>query len=193
MNFTDAVGRVLAISKRPDKLEEVRDYVNAALTFCCLNANFARDLVEMQVDIDPAQYTQSVLLSSFAGFRKFKYMRPNAVGAAPIDPLDPDRIFDAKGREEVNKYYIAGDNVVFKMSGLAPTLLVGYYKLPPYLTDASPTHWLLDAVPLLVVYKAVGEVFASIGDDASSKNYEGRFQQLWTVAKSDLQDGVALA
>lgn len=187
MNFTEVVNEVLAIVKRPDKITDARREVNAAISFCCIDSDFVRDFSENSFAIDSSLYSQSLALSSFTRFRKFAYIKPPATKYY-IKPIAPDKVFHGEC-EEVNRYYIAGDNVVFKLSALTSALLIGWYSYPPTLTDASPTHWLLDAAPWMIIDRAAAKVFANIGDDKSSSKHDSNFAVSYQSARRDLQAG----
>lgn len=187
MNFTEAVAEVLGIIKRPDKVSDVRREINAALNWCCGEVEFARDLNSMSVAVDTGLYVQSVPLSQFARFRKFKYLKvPSAKHY--LTPTAPDKIF-SECKEASNTYYIAGDDVVIKTSTLQNSLLAGWYSFPPTLTDAAPTFWLLDVSPYMIIDRAASKVFANIGDDASANKHLANFATAWLSARRDLVSG----
>jgi hypothetical protein len=187
MNFTEVVAEVISIVKRPDKLLDIRREVNKAISFCCLGADFARDLEEASIAIDSTLFAQNIDLTTLTRFRKFEYIKPPG-RAKFLRHLTPDKIF-AKGREDVDVYYIAGDQANFKLCKLSSTLLVGYFKFPPTLSDASPTFWLLDIAPYMIIDKAASAIFRNIGDDASSKRHEDEFALQYVVATRDFKYG----
>jgi hypothetical protein len=187
MNFAEVVLHVLQMVKRPDKVIEIRKAVNQALTFACMTNNFARDMQERSVAIDPTAYAQSILLSEFVRFRKFAYIKPDN-RKNYVFPMDADKIF-AKGVELTDRYYIAGDQVNFKLARCAPNLLVGWFSHPPVLTEASGDFWLLGICPYAIIDKAASLVFKSIGDDASARQKEQDYNQQMLVIASDLTYG----
>ena len=192
MNFTEVVSTVLDIVKRPDRLTQIRAEVNAALSFCCLANDFARDLEEDDYAIDSTLYAQSLALATFTRFRKFAYIKPSDVKYY-INPISGDKIFTSSRvsgcKEEVDRYYIAGDNVLFKTSALHSTLLIGHFKYPPTLTDASPSFWLLDAAPYAIIERASSQMFKKIGDDASAKTHAASFSEMYMPMCRDLSLG----
>lgn len=197
MNFSDIVTEVMSIVKRPDKLVEVRSAVNATVQYCATTCDLARDLVEEVKTIDPALYAQSLALSGFPRFRKFRYIKPSNRNSY-IDPLSPDKIFVRKTTplgqvadiESLDKYYIAGDSLVFKLCKTAPSLIVGYYKYPPVLT-LSDTFWSMESMPYVIIEGAIARSFRLLGDDASADRYQGQFLQGYNLATKDLKSGVA--
>lgn len=197
MNFSEVVTEVMSIVKRPDKLAEVRSAINATVQYCSITHDFARDLVEGTTNIDASQYAQSLALTLFPRFRKFRYIKPSNRNSY-IDPLSPDKIFvrktSALGRtsdvEQLDKYYIAGDSIVFKLCKTAPSLLVGYYKYPPVLAN-SDAFWMLDVMPYVIIEGAIAKAFRMLGDDASADRYQGQFLQSLTITAKDIKSGVA--
>lgn len=187
MNFTEVVAEVIGIIKRPDKIADVRREVNASISFCCMDTEFARDLTEISTPVLNTAYVQSLPLTLFARFRKFKYLKvPGARNY--LTPTGPDKIFE-NCKEATDTYYIAGDNVIIKTRSLQTNLLVGWYSFPPTLTDALPTFWLLDASPYMIIDRAASKVFANIGDDASASKHMNLFTPAWLSARRDLASG----
>lgn len=188
MNFTDVVNGVLDAVKRPDKILEIKRNVNQALSTICLANNFARDLQEELIVIDPAAYAQSIPLARFVRFRKFEYMRPSN-RKCYVHPVAATKIF-AKGRELLDTYYVAGDQVNFKLAVPAPELLAGWFAHPPILTEAAGTFWLLEVCPYLIIDKAAAMTFKTIGDDTSARAKELEFLQQASILLPDLTYGV---
>jgi hypothetical protein len=187
MNFTEISAEVLAIVKRPDKINDIRREINASVNFCCNDTECARDLAEGSFSLDGSLYTQSLPLSGFARFRKFSYLKPPAVRWY-LSPTTPVKVFD-NCKEACNSYYVAGADVVIKTSALHSSLLVGWYAFPPVLTDLAPTFWLLDASPYMIIDRAAAKVFANIGDDASASKHMAAFNTAWLSARADLASG----
>jgi hypothetical protein len=188
MNFTEVVNQVIATTLRPDKINDIRNDVNAAVNFCCAGTDFARDLQERSITIDSGLYAQSMLLSEFTRFRKFKYLRPTNRNKY-LTLADPAKIFSPRGCEEVDTYYIAGDQVNYKLGTLASTMYIGWFAYPPTLTDAAPTFWLLEAAPFMIIDWAIAKTFRSIGDDTSATKHENFFKVAYEVAVRDLKFG----
>lgn len=189
MNFTDVVNQVISISKRPDKVLDIRRMVNGAINFCCVEADFARDLVEDSYSISSSLYSQSLPLSTFQRFRKFQYVRPSN-RTCYINPLSADKVFQRGGTcDSIDKYYVAGDNFVFQLGTLADNLIIGYFAYPIELTDAAPDFWLLEIAPYMIIDKAAAKLFGSIGDEKSATYHEGEFRIAFDSAKKDLKYG----
>lgn len=187
MNFTNCVAEVIGIVGRPDKVEDVRREVNAAINFFSIEANFARDLIETSATLDGTLYAQSLALNTLPRWRKFLYLRP-VNRKKYLTRRNANAIF-ANGDEELDTYYIAGDNVIFKLCQLSTSLLIGYFTYPPILTDAAPDYWLLDISPFMVIYKAASNILAAIGNNEDSVMYDKRANVLYESAKNDYRYG----
>lgn len=188
MNFTQIVAEVMQITKRPDLLNDTRREVNSAINFCCLEANFARDFVEDSYTIDNTLYQQSILLSEFERWRKFRYVRP-VNRKCYIEQLAPEKVFSPSGREQCDVYYVQGDSVVFKLKELSSALLIGHFRYPPILTDASPDFWLLDISPYMIIDKAAAKIFKNVGNNTEATLHEAEFRVSFTSAMRDYKYG----
>ncbi len=187
MIFTEVVDQVIAIVKRPDKINDIRREVNSSVHFCCTEKEFARDLREISLPLSSSLYTQSIALTEFSRFRKFKYIKPPAVKWY-LKPTAPDKVFE-DCQEATNSYYITGSDVVLKTSSLYATMLAGWYMYPPVLTDVAPSFWLLDASPYMIIDRAAAKVFANMGDDASANKHMALFVPAYLSAQRDLASG----
>lgn len=192
MNFGEAVEVILRRLKRPDKIEDAQDSINRAISIFA-TANFYADLVETQVDLAGQEYLQSIAVnaSPFSRFRKIKYLRPEGYYTY-ITWTDPSRIF-TQGCEQLNTWYRAGNNLVFKLSALADTAQVGYYQYHEYLVADEDTDWMLDEMFPAVLAYTLSELFQDIGDDATADRYTRRWPVLLQTFKEDIGDGVSHA
>lgn len=187
MNFTEAVKEVLAIVKRPDKIGDIRREVNSALNWCCIETEFARDLIEATVPVDPNVYVQSLALDMFTRFRKFEYLKaPTA--KCTLASIAPNAVF-TNGREAINSYYIAGNSVVLKTASLQNSMQAGWFAYPPTLTDTNPNYWLLETSPYMIIDRAASKVLTNIGDDASASRHMNQFTVAYLSARRDLAYG----
>jgi len=190
MQLSEMVDKVITRTKRPDKRTEVVDAINNAISFASLGASFMQDLLEGTVNITATEYAQSLSISvNFPRFRRIKYLK--RTGATKfLKQADPLKIFDACGVEQLERWYRAGNNIVFKLQTLSPTLEYGFFQYPELLEDDADTHWMLDIIPMYVFNKACAEIFQSIGDaDNDMRTCEARAITLLDVAKQDFEDG----
>ncbi len=190
MTLSEMKAKVIERTKRPDKADEIVDAINNAISFFTLGASFMQDLVEGTVAITATDYAQSLAISTnFTRFRRIKYLKRTGARTY-LKQADPLKVFDAAGCELLDRWYRSGDNIVFKLKTLSPTLEYGFFAYPDLLEDDDDTHWMMDIVPLMIFNKACAEIFASIGDaDADMKNHESRAMVMFEVAKQDFEDG----
>lgn len=190
MNFGEAVDNIATRLKRPDKILDVQDAINRAISVFT-TATFFADLLELQVALVSTTYTQSLDITAnpFTRFRKIKYIRPTGYRRY-ITWMDPSRIW-MNNCENVNVWYRAGNNIQFKLSALQSTAEIGYYKYPVVMDDDADTNWMLDQMFPAVQSYALCELFREIGNDADGDRYERRWQGLLATYKEDLGDGAS--
>lgn len=190
MQLSEMIDRVITRTKRADKRSEIIDAINNAISYFSLGASFMQDLVEGTVNINGSQFAQSLVISTnFPRFRRIKYLkRTGAKGY--LKQADPLKVFDRYGCEQLDRWYRSGDNIVFKVQTLSPTLEYGYFQYPDLLEDDADTHWMLDIVPMMIFNKACAEIFQSIGDaDNDYRLCEKRAMDMFEIAKQDFEDG----
>lgn len=187
MNFTEVVNEVVSITKRPDKIADIRRAVNATISLACLGTDFARDHDETSLAISSSDYAGNIQLSNLARFRKIDYILPAGYKQvlAPITPAD---VFNSC-MEQKNCFYISGDQINYSLSALAASVKVGWFKYPPLLTDAAPTFWLLEAAPYMIVDGAASSVFRDIGDDEAARSKEAAWRLAYDSARVDFRYG----
>lgn len=163
--------RILRRLKRPEKSADGIDAINDAIELATITGNFARDVVESSLAIDGTVYAQSIVTSaSFTRFRKVKYLRPSSY-KRQLHFVESTRIFDRNGNESVDAFYVAGTNIVFKLSSYQTLMYYGYYQYPTLLVADGDTHWMLDQMQSVIRDMALGELFAGIGNDAEAARY----------------------
>jgi hypothetical protein len=160
-------------TKRPDKIAEIKNAINAAIEFYSNSSDWSNDLVETTVNINSTLYAQSLTIaSSFTRFKKIKYIRPTG-WQKYLTWWDPATIFDENQNEIVNTWYRSNSNIIFKLSTLASSLEIGYLQYHNYLVADSDTHWMLDIFPQMIMDKACERIFSLIGNDTESVLYRG--------------------
>jgi len=189
MQLSEMIEKVITRTKRPDKRDEVIDAINNAISFASLGSSFMADLVEGTANIVATDYAQSLSISAtFTRFRRIKYLKRTGASVY-LTQADPLKIFDKNGCEQLDRWYRSGNNIVFKLKTLSPTLEYGYFQYPALLDDDTDTHWMLDVIPMMIFNKACAEIFQSISEDGDMKICEGRSMQLLEIAKDDLETG----
>jgi hypothetical protein len=191
MFFSDIITEVLGITARPDRETEIGNAINFVVSRCCMKASFAKDLVEASVVIDPAAYGDTIdYMAEVTRFRKFKYVK--AYGTKRyLKPIDSDRLFTPGDVMQKDRYYVAGINMTYTLSTLAPSLEIGYYQYPDTLAiGTNETFWLTDIAPYCIIDLAAARIFRSIGDDTSAKAYEASGEELFKIVRRDCEDSV---
>ena len=191
-NLTDAINEVISITKRADKRTEIISNINKAIAFWTLKADFARDLVEDTLTLDPNAYGQTLDLSLvLTRFRKFKFLRPTSRRYF-LKPIDPTQIVGPNGSAQTDRYFVAGQNLTITQSQLDATLEIGYYQYAPILSESGTlTHWMFDMMFWAVTERAASQIFKSIGDDSSATHYAATSLEFFLAARRDFADNVA--
>jgi hypothetical protein len=194
MEFAEALSEAIGITARPDKSTETESAINATISLYTTKVNWAKDLVETSLVVDPTlygatlQFNNVVPTSLVTRFRKFKYVKPRDVKRY-LHPIGADKVFTPGEFIQRDVYYVGGNSITYVLRELTPSLEIGYYQFP-YKLDlvTNKTHWMLDLMPWAVIDKACARIFRSIGDDTSAKSYESSAYELFTAAKRDFED-----
>lgn len=190
MNTTEAIAEVRSSTKRPDKDTEALSAINQAISTCTMRDNWARDLVEDSITIDGTEYAQVIDISTLTTrFRKWKYLRPTSQRQFLVR-ADPTQIYSPSGSIQRNRYVQAGDNLTIVLANLDDSLEVGYYQYAPVLTESEGNneHWMLDLMPYVIINFAKAAIFESIGDDASAKKFNDRYEEQFLIGRRDHVD-----
>lgn len=186
MNFTAIVNEILRMTKRPEKINDIRRAVNAAILYYSTENDYRRDLVETTIVITPAGYERILPLTELTRFRKVSYMK-YAGTKAYLDEVESLRL--TKDCELLDKWYLAGDSINIKLRASAAALDFGYYRYPEYKTDAAPEYWMLDGNWAAIIEKAAASIFNDIGDSGSAQISERKATELAMIFKNDYKRG----
>ena len=187
MNFNEVVSEVVGIVKRPDLVNNIRREVNAAVSHFCSDGNFVQDRVETVVTISSTELVQTVLMTEFPRWRKFWYIKRASTNEY-LDKLNENSL----GRNVCDlrdRYYVAGGNLRISMTKTAAQLDVGFYQMPNLLTGTD-TFWMLDILPYMVIDRAAGKIFASVGEDGDARRHEGYAIAAFNAFKNDRETTV---
>lgn len=171
MTFSEALEELMTILKKPEKRNQAKRELNAAMSFYSLDSNFKRDYAEVSPALDVSLLTQSVALTNFPNFRKFHYIKRG--GTKNFLKILPDSELFNPNCDMRNRYYVVGNNLNINMDNTAATIDVGYFKFPPILTGAinEDPYWMLDVSPFMIIDRAASAVFRAAGDDQDFKSY----------------------
>lgn len=191
MDFGTIASKVAQRISRPDLDDDIREAINDAIEFITVNGDFANDLVESSVAIDSTVYSQSLVISTtFTRFRKIKYLRPEGYNRY-IKWQDASRIFDDNLQECKDVWYRAGDNIVFKLSNLASTMLYGYYQYPTRMSADTDTHWMLDQMYAVVFNYSMADMWDQVGNAEEGSRARQKADRFMLSHRRDHQDSVA--
>jgi len=182
MNFTAIVTEILGMTKRPDKIQDIRREVNAAILWYSSEHDYRRDLLETTIVISPAAYEKIVDLATLTRFRKVSYIK-YAGTKRYVEELKGLKL--TKDCEILDKWYLSGNSINIKLRAEAAALDFGYYQYPEYKTDALPEYWMLDGNWSAILQRAAAAVFNSIGDANSSQIAARAALEQGTIFKSD--------
>lgn len=189
MNLSEVSAEVIRITKRPDKSIETIVAINKAISYCVLKGDFAKDLVEASLPIDPLLYGDTISIASLTRFRRFTYIKPTGKRYY-LTPMPGDKIFIPKDQMQPNAYYIAGTSLTYTLSELNTALEVSYLTYAPTLdTTVLPTHWLLDMNPYAIIDLAAAFIFAGIGDTESANRHQALGYESFLTLRRDLALG----
>lgn len=186
MNLTAAITEVKRITSRPDKTVDAIACVNRAISFFVLKGEFADDIVESTLAVNPTLYGATISLTSLTRFRRFTYIKPTAVRYY-LTKIGADKVFTPAQKLQPNRYYIAGTNLTYTLSALTTALEIGYLQYPPILTEVvgNDTHWTLDKIPYAVIDYAAGLLYEIIGDKQSATDKMNSGIALFEIYKAD--------
>lgn len=189
MNFSEALVEVLRITARPDKTLDGVAALNKAISFCTLQGEFQKDLVEATLAIDGTLYGDTVSLASYLRFRRFVFVKPTGTRYY-LTPLSADKIFTPKDQMQPNVYYIAGTSMTYTLSALNTSLEVGYLTYAPVLdATVNKTHWMLDMMPYAIIDLACAYIFYKLGDDTAALRHEKSGMDFYHTLRRDLSIG----
>lgn len=189
MNFGELQQEVALLTKRPEKVSEIKIAINDAIRYYSLAATFSHDLVEDSLNITLTEYAQNITISaSFPRFRKIHYLkRPGK--SKPLELIDPLHVITSSGCEQLDKWYRSGDKIFFKLSVLSATLDYGYYAYPAALINGTDSHWMLDLMPHVIRSFACAEILYLIGEETEAGKLRSKADAMFLIAKTDLATG----
>lgn len=184
MDFNTLVNEVIAKVKRPDKASLARVQVNAAIQFFSQEHDYKRDLREFVWTPTPvASSTEFIIpLADLERFRKIAYIKL-AGTRHYLEELEALKL--TKDCEINDKWYIAGDSINAKSSLAASALDIGYYRLPPYLTDNTIPYWMISSNWMAILERASAMVFNDIGDTQSYQAALRASNEYYAIFKGD--------
>lgn len=154
MSLGDVVSFVTELTGRFDKVNFIKTLVNSTVRQLSGMSRYPMNLTDMEEANNLNAMVVTIPLP--ARFQAVAYVRPSSC-IENLEALAPDTY-------EVGHigFYIAGNNLLIKLSNNADTIYFGWYTHPAPLIDDDDTNWLLDAMQMtiqeMVAYKLMGMV-----------------------------------
>ncbi len=194
--IADLAADVYTLTARPDLVNETALAIKSATLKCHQVDFFDRDLFEVGIQFDTAEYLQTFPYSSLiTHWRALKYFRKVDVSVDPPVPLDPpfeiitpDSALDNYSLERQDVVYLAGENYKFKSRTQFQYMLVGCYLNPTVSPDSGYSSWIADQHPFAIIYDAARIICRAIGKDSEAGEFEKLFrEQIGLLIASNVQ------
>lgn len=164
MTLTQLFEEVVTITNRPDLIAETNYAIKAAIT----KAHNADEwLPDMSVIRVTPTYSEDLdLYQIFTKEEPFvRFKKALAITKRPVpillDPVSPDNLFDAYGSMSSNVWYLAGNVINVRTSGLEQAEVT--YLTRPDLTETGFTSWIADEHSEVIISGASSIVFDTLG------------------------------
>ena len=161
MTLEELQNEVILLTSRPDLVDRTLQAVKSATLKMHQREFWRRDLKEVGIQFDLADYLQSFDIYEFIPkFRSIAYLRK--YNADLLKVIEPEQVFDYSGSERTNVCYLAGNILQIKSSDPATYFLLGYYAHPDVTTEGWDS-WIAKEFPSAIIYEAATTIAASIG------------------------------
>jgi len=175
MSLANLLTEIYKLTNRSDLVDETTIAVKSATLKAHMSDYYTRDISETVIDMGSAAYLQTVDYGAeISNFRSLKYIRKydNAESTSGdfVEVIAAEEVMDSYNIERVNVGYIAGVNLLLKLSTEEEHILVGAYTLP-VVTDGGYSSWVDDQYPYVIIYEAARVVFKMTGDTEQSNTY----------------------
>ena len=176
MTLAEIITEVYNLTKRPDLVSETMSAIKAATLKAHHSDFYSKDIYELPVTFDEADYIQSLdYISLISNWRALKYMRKydevGAMAGAFIEIITPEEVLDSYNVTRKDIAYVAGRAIEIRSSTEFSKLLVGCY-VSPIVTEADFSSWVAALYPYAIVFEAARVVFKTIGYDEQSASFE---------------------
>ena len=170
-SFASIVADVMALTNRPDLVNETNLAVRAATLKAHQKDDWIRDLQEDSIEFTTANYYQTFEYKTvFPLWRKPSYIRnydntANTGGPGKfLTYITPDKVIDGYGYNRLDVFYVAGSNIQIRTKCENQFFLLGYYANPD-VTPLGFSSWIADEFPFAITYEAVAIIFKTVGLD----------------------------
>lgn len=167
MDFQTAIGDVINRTKRGDKVDVIGQSINKAVTDFSRMKKFKRDLAYVEWSVPAADQGSLILHIPWAEFdhavREFELIR-GINDSCGLDAVASNQTL-LRGQVRKGTYYESAAGIHLALRVPTDVVVVSYYHLPPRLTGAQDTNWVLKTVYDEIVERASANVFKTIGED----------------------------
>ena len=175
MTFDELKEEIFLITNRRDLVAETESGIKAATLKAHKTDFYSKDIFEIGVEFDSADFRQSFDYISFlSNFRSFKYFRrvedENDDLGKFFDIITPDEVLDDYGCNRNDIAYVAGRVLEIRSSVEFSKALLGAYVLP-IVRKADYLSWVAEQFPFAIIHEAARRVFRAIGnlDEANAQ------------------------
>lgn len=182
MNLTELISAVYTQTNRPDLVAETLQAVLESTISIHSIDTFEKDLREADVVFsDGSLYIQQLDISMIPFYRKVAYLRKMDSGVNSVEQfrasgsvgnflqkVEMSSIIDSYGYEKGDIFYQAGSSLNIKSTTPLKYVKLGWYAHPTVSSDpAIYSSWIAQELPYVIIYRAAGQVYATIGEDKS--------------------------
>ena len=170
--FLELQTAVLDVTKRTDKLDEVKRQINSIIRMISLSGRWYPDIQELTLGaldgIDPATYTQSVSLPS--NFRFPVYIKyPVAYSTCPIKLVDIETLLHPDYRSADNIAYVSGNSLRIRNRTLTDSFDMGAYFRPAALVNDADSNWITEQLDDVIIELTSSFIKTITGDENTGK------------------------
>lgn len=187
MTFDELLEEVFLITNRPDLVAETKSAVKAATLKAHQTDFYSKDIHEVGVEFDTADFRQSLDYISFiSNFRSIKYFRIvedefDDAGTF-LEIIAADNTLDSYGCNKTDIAYVAGRVLEIRSSVEFSKALLGAYVLP-IVREGAYDSWVAEQHPFFIIYEAARVLFKAIGYDEQSATFNQLVAEEFSLLK----------
>lgn len=187
-SFTDLYNDVIAITNRPDLVDQTKLAIRSATLKAHHSDFYPKDLFETGIEWSAPALLQSLEYKAVVPlWRSFKYLRKYTNGTPNtfFTMLTPEETLDDYGVNRENIVYLAGSFIEIRSTTLDQYMLLGCY-IHPDVKEATYTSWIAEDHPFAIVYEAAANVFKQTGYDEQFAVYRDLKNQEYEILKQEV-------
>lgn len=189
-DFDYLVSQVILITNRPELVAETQLAVRSATLQLHRSDFFAKDLTEMTLQFNTANYLQQIAYRElFPRYRALSYLRkynpnynasPNVIDLQALyyengmgkefEIITPDQIFDSYATQRSDVCYVAGETINVRSSTKDTYAVIGVYQSPDVSTPENYKSWIADESEFSIIYLAASIIFGTVMGNTSKLN-----------------------